>query len=80
MERVSDWLNKTELERFLKAKFYRIVDANGSELYDQLEARKYPQCWNIASILGMVVTNVEETKGCFIVTAKRLEDVQNNND
>lgn len=75
MERVSDWLNKTEFERFLKAKFYRIVDSNGSELYDQLEARKYPQCWNVASILGMVVTNVEETKGYFIVTARRLEDV-----
>ena len=74
MERVSDWLNKTEFERFLKAKFYRIVDSNGSELYDQLEARKYPQCWNVASILGMVVTNVEETKGYFIVTARRLED------
>ena len=44
MERVSDWLNRTEFERFLKAKFYRIVDSNGSELYDQLEARKYPQC------------------------------------
>lgn len=75
MERVSDWLNKTEFERFLKAKFYRIVDSNGSELYDQLEARKYPQCWNVASILGMVVTNVEETKGYFIVTARKLEDV-----
>lgn len=75
MERVSDWLNRTELERFLKAKFYRIVDSNGSELYDQLEARKYPQCWNVASILGMVVTNVEETKGYFIVTARMLEDV-----
>ena len=75
MERVSDWLNRTEFERFLKAKFYRIVDSNGSELYDQLEARKYPQCWNVASILGMVVTNVEETKGYFIVTARKLEDV-----
>ena len=41
---------------------------------DQLEARKYPQCWNVASILGMVVTNVEETKGYFIVTARKLED------
>ena len=40
MERVSDWLNRTEFERFLKAKFYCIVDSNGSELYDQLEARK----------------------------------------
>lgn len=75
MERVSDWLNRTEFERFLKAKFYRIVDSNGSELYDQLEARKYPQCWNVAPILGMVVINVEETKGYFIVTARKLEDV-----
>lgn len=75
MERVSDWLNKTEFERFLKAKFYRIVDPNGMELYDQLEARKYPQCWNVAPILGMVVTNIEETKGYFIVTARKLEDV-----
>lgn len=72
MERVSDWLNRTEFERFLKAKFYRIVDPSGSELYDQLEARKYPQCWNVASVLGMVVTNVEETKGYFIVTARKL--------
>lgn len=75
MERVSDWLNRTEFERFLKAKFYRIVDSNGSELYDQLEARKYPRCWNVAPIFGMVVTNVEETKGYFIVTARKLEDV-----
>lgn len=75
MERVGDWLNKTEFERFLKAKFYRIITPDGSELYDQLEARKYPQCWNVASILGMVVTNVEETKGYFIVTARVLEDV-----
>ena len=74
METVSDWLNRTEFERFLKAKFYRIVDSNGSELYDQLEARKYSQCWNVAPILGMVVTNVEETKGYFIVTARKLED------
>lgn len=51
MERVSDWLNRTEFERFLKAKFYRIVDPNGMELYDQLEARKYPQYWNVAPIL-----------------------------
>lgn len=75
MEIVSDWLNRTEFERFLKAKFYRIVSSDGSELYDQLEARKYPQCWNVAPILGMVVIGVEETKGYFIVTAKRLEDV-----
>lgn len=75
MESVSDWLNRTEFERFLKAKFYRIITPDGSELYDQLEARKYPQCWNVASILGMVVTNVEETKGYFIVTARVLEDV-----
>ncbi|MBQ2176777.1 MAG: hypothetical protein II453_17600 [Alphaproteobacteria bacterium] len=75
MERVSDWLNRTEFERFFKAKFYRIVDSNGSELYDQLEARKYPQCWNVAPILGMVVTNVEETEWEFIVTARRSEDV-----
>ena len=74
MESVSDWLNRTEFERFFKAKFYRIVDFNGSELYDQLEARKYPQCWNVAPILGMVVTSVEETKGYFIVTARKLED------
>lgn len=67
MERVSDWLNKTEFERFLKAKFYRIISPDGSELYDQLEARKQPQCWNVAPILGMVVTNVEETEWCFIV-------------
>ena len=75
MERVSDWLNRTEFERFLKAKFYRIVDSNGSELYDQLEARKHPKCWNVASILGMVVTGVEETEWEFIVTARKLEDV-----
>lgn len=75
MEIVSDWLNRTEFERFLKGKFYRIVDSNGTELYDQLEARKYPQCWNVAPILGMVVTNVEETKGYFIVTARKLENV-----
>lgn len=74
MERVSDWLNKTEFERFFKAKFYRIVSSDGTELFDQLEARKYPQCWNVAPILGMVVTNVEETKGYFIVTARKLED------
>lgn len=37
MERVSDWLNRTEFERFLKAKFYRIVSPNGSELYTVLE-------------------------------------------
>lgn len=75
MERVSDWLARTEFERFFKAKFYRIVNSNGMELYDQLEARKYPQCWNVASILGMVVTKVEETKGYFIVTAVRTEDL-----
>lgn len=75
MEIVSDWLNRTEFTRFLKAKFYRIVDSNGKVLFDQLEARKYPQCWNVAPILGMVVTNVEETKGYFIVTARRLKDV-----
>lgn len=75
MEKVSDWLNRTEFTRFLKAKFYRIVDCDGKTLYDQLEARKYPQCWNVAPILGMVVTNVEETKGYFIVTTRELEDV-----
>lgn len=75
MEIVSDWLNRTEFERFLKGKFYRIVDPNGMELYDQLEARKYPRWWNVAPILGMVVTNVEETKGYFIVTARKLENV-----
>lgn len=75
MERVSDWLARTEFERFLKAKFYRIITPDGSELYNQLEARKYPQCWNVASILGMVVIGVEETKGYFIVTARKLEDV-----
>lgn len=75
MERVSDWLNRTEFERFLKAKFYRIVSSDGTELYDQLEARKYPQCWNVASILGMGVTNVEETKGCFVVTVRRSKDL-----
>lgn len=74
MEIVNDWLHRTEFERFLKGKFYRIVDYNGSELYDQLEARKYPQCWNVAPILGMVVTNVEETEWEFIVTARRLKD------
>lgn len=74
METVSDWLNRTEFERFLKARFYRIVDSDGTQLYDQLEARKYPRWWNVASILGMVVTNVEETKGYFIVTARRLKD------
>ena len=74
MERVSDWLNRTEFERFLKARFYRIVDSDGTQLYDQLEARKYPQCWNVAPILGMVVIGVEETKGYFIVTARKLED------
>lgn len=72
MEIVSDWLNRTGFERFLKAKFYRIITPDGSELYDQLEARKYPQCWNVAPILGMVVINVEETKGYFIVTARKL--------
>ena len=75
METVSDWLNRTEFERFFKAKFYRIVNSNGMELYDQLEARKYPQCWNVAPILGMVVIGVEETKGYFIVTARRLKDL-----
>lgn len=75
MEIVSDWLNRTEFERFLKAKFYRIVDSNGSELYDQLEARKYPQCWNVAPILGMIVTDVKETDGYFIVTARKLKNV-----
>lgn len=75
MERVSDWLNRTEFERFLKAKFYRIITPDGSELYNQLEARKYPRWWNIAPILGMVVTNVEETEWEFIVTARKLEDV-----
>ena len=74
METVSDWLNKTEFERFLKAKFYRIITPDGSELYNQLEARKYPQCWNVASILGMIVTDVKETDGYFIVTARRLKD------
>lgn len=74
MERVGDWLNRTEFERFLKAKFYRIVSPDGSELYDQLEARKYPQCWNVAPILGMIVTDVKETDGYFIVTARKLED------
>lgn len=75
METVSDWLNKTEFERFLKAKFYRIVDSDGTQLYDQLEARKYPRWWNVASILGMVVTNVEETEWEFIVTARRTENL-----
>ena len=73
MARVGDWLNRTEFERFLKAKFYRIVSPDGSELYDQLEARKYPQCWNVAPILGMIVTDVKETDGYFIVTARKLE-------
>jgi hypothetical protein len=77
MEIVNNWLHRTEFERFLKAKFYRIITPDGSELYDQLEARKYPQCWNVAPILGMVVTGVEETKGCFIVTARRLKDHEN---
>lgn len=75
METVSDWLNRTEFERFLKARFYRIVDSDGTQLYDQLEARKYPRWWNVAPILGMVVIGVEETKGYFIVTARRSEDV-----
>ena len=75
MESISDWLQKTEFERFLKTKFYRIVNSEGTKLYDQLEARKYPQWWNVAPILGMIVTKVEETEGYFIVTAKRLEDV-----
>lgn len=74
MERVSDWLNRTEFERFLKAKFYRIITPDGSELYNQLEARKYLQCWNVAPILGMIVTDVKETDGYFIVTARRLKD------
>ena len=74
METVSDWLNRTEFERFLKARFYRIVDSDGTQLYDQLEARKYPRWWNVAPILGMVVIGVEETKGYFIVTARRLKD------
>lgn len=75
MESVSDWLQKTEFERFLKTKFYRIVDSNGTVLFDQLEARKYPPYWNVAPILGMIVTDVKETEGYFIVTAKRLEDL-----
>ena len=75
MERVSDWLNRTEFERFLKAKFYRIVDPYGDELFDQFKARRYQQLWNIAPILGMVVTKVEETKGYFLVTAVRTEDL-----
>ena len=75
MESVSDWLNRTEFERFLKTKFYRIVDSDGKTLYDQLEARKYPQWWNVAPILGMIVTEVKETDGYFIVMAKRLEDL-----
>lgn len=75
MERVSDWLARTEFERFLKAKFYRIVDSYGDELFDQFKARRYQQLWNIAPILGMVVTKVEETKGYFLVTAVRTEDL-----
>ena len=75
MERVSDWLHRTEFERFLKGKFYRIVGSDGSELYDQLEARKYPRWWNVAPILGMIVTDVKETDGYFIVTARKLENV-----
>lgn len=73
MERVSDWLNRSEFERFLKTKFYRIVDSDGETLYDQLEARKYPQWWNVAPILGMIVTDVKETEGYFIITARSLD-------
>lgn len=74
MEIVNDWIHRTEFERFLKGKFYRIVDSDGTQLYDQLEARKCPRWWNVAPILGMVVIGVEETKGYFIVTARKLED------
>lgn len=76
MKTVSDWINKTAFERCLKAKFFRIVNPDGKQLYDQLEARKYPEfVGDITPILRMEVTNVEETKGYFIVTARRSEDV-----
>lgn len=75
MKTVRDWLNETAFSRCLKAKFFRIVGSDGKQLFDQLEARKYPEFTDITPVLGMVVTNVEETKGYFIVTARKLEDV-----
>lgn len=75
MERVSDWLNRTAFKRCLKAKFFRIVSPDGKQLYDQLEARKYPEFEDITPVLRMEVINVEETKGYFIVTARRTEDL-----
>ena len=75
MKTVRDWLNETAFTRCLKAKFFRIVSSDGKELFDQLEARKYPEFTDITPVLRMEVTNVEETKGYFIVTARKLEDV-----
>ena len=74
METVRDWLNKTAFSRCLKAKFFRIVSSDGKQLFDQLEARKYPEFTDITPILGMIVTDVKETDGYFIVTARKLED------
>lgn len=67
---VRDWLNETAFTRCLKAKFFRIVGPSGKQLYDQLEARKYPEFTDITPVLRMTVTNIEETKEYFIVTVK----------
>ena len=75
MKTVRDWLNETAFSRCLKAKFFRIVSSDGKQLFDQLEARKYPEFTDITPVLRMVVTNVEETKGYYIVTARKLEDL-----
>ena len=72
MKTVRDWLNETAFSRCLKAKFFRIVSSDGKQLFDQLEARKYPEFTDITPVLRMVVTNVEETKEYFIVTAKSV--------
>ena len=61
---VRDWLNETAFTRCLKAKFFR------KQLFDQLEARKYPEFTDITPVLRMEVTNIEETKEYFIVTVK----------
>lgn len=67
---VRDWLNETAFTRCLKAKFFRIVGPSGKQLFDQLEARKYPEFTDITPVLRMEVTNIEETKEYFIVTVK----------
>lgn len=73
---VRDWLNETAFSRCLKAKFFRIVSSEGKVLFDQLEARKYPEFTDITPVLRMVVTNIEETKGYFIVTVKWFIELQ----